>query len=1043
MSVEVDRKNNEQPYPGLRYYRPDQDAVFAGRDREADSCARLVLRSNLTILHGLTGCGKSSFLRAGVRRRIEDAGLGINFEAPEDEGAFPVIRSTARPLRELMGKVLAACDDLHQNKVCSFGELRSGHEDTIAAVVEAVDVRRYCLSKKSHAMKVMEAFATALASRPILVIDQAEEVFTLVDAQGDPEERRKLEKERREYFDLLNRLALGGGPRIVVSLRTEYKGRFDDGIAADGGSGASVGFYLDELGPKGLVAAILSPTRDGSDWAGEGKSPFETFKFRYEEGVAEKLAESLADKNKVPSGGVLPTLQVACLRLWRHAVRNTRSGSVVVRRRHLNRLGDISRQIEVYLEESLEDSCAQIPAWTACVTEMVPELHRVLARVLVRRLPDGRAVSQSLSRSVVVERVEEALKALNLSKLGEEIRTEDVELLLNRLAREDVGILRAETAVSDSAPDGDQAEASGASWMLGHDSLALALHNWVGKHGASAPNMMMMMMGANTPDRFTGAQLFLEDEAPSKTKLFVLADYHWDRQIPIFGREYAERLGFEIVAPADLSAHGHGDQSKRARTWPELRRRMTEYADGFASELDVKHRKRAQALNAGADEASIRKAEEGFVHSRVLAAADWDSFSAFMGDVGKGSATPEEIARERGREAVKWSDLLVTSMSMGSGLVGAGLDGIPSLDTSSSLNPEALTDRIAEMLDRLVQKQAQFRVLDESGVNFLAFAAWLVNKPEFLDYIGEKDVIVPITGTEYAAEDPLVKWQSDGGDDRPRYFIGSAFARALATQSGMEVLFNAKHIAALCANEMDVRKSRSAGVQQASLTCSKLLPRPGSDQQRIGVDLAYDMQSIVDHTLWQVNIPAAQWRNGLNRAFILRLASVGYFTVEQVRSRMEAFIGHLHAYTNDILAKASDGARASRLYRDIVQSTVRDGFDFLRFDDYGERRYDLDSVHAYWSDHGLIGAKSVAGEIYQELSALRTQTLSHFNGVAHSIAWLRWSNRYDPTDMQIAEAYRLKELAWNNFRIFNFFDAERYMARAAAKLEDLVQKHGY
>lgn len=1024
-----------QPYPGLRYYRPDQDAVFAGRDREADACARLILQSNLTILHGLTGCGKSSFLRAGVRRRIEDSGLGFKFEAAEDRGAFPVIRSTATPLRELMSKVLAACDDMHRDGACGFGQLRPGHEDAVAAMIADEELRRYALTDSPDAMKVMRIFTAALSMRPILVIDQAEEVFTLIDAENDVVERRRLETERQEYFDLLGQLSRGGGPRIVVSLRTEYKGRFDDGVAADGRASATAGFYLDELNQDGLIAAILSPTRNAQEWSGDASPPYETFRFRYEEGVPQKLAEKLADKNKVPSGGVLPTLQVACLRLWRHAVRNTRPGlPVVVRRRHLNRMGDISRQIEVYLEESLEDSCAQVPEWAGSVTELVPEWHRLLARILVRRLPDGRAVSQSLDQEAVTARAVESLKARRLDHLDEGIQARQVEEVLQRLSRESVGILRAEGGVADSGADSGKAQPG--RWMLGHDSLALALHNWVSKNGGSAPSMMMMM-GANTPDRFTQDQLFLEDEKPFTTHLYVLDDYAWDHQIPQFGRSYAQRLGFEVRTTPELSVFDDGGR-KAARTWPELRKRLSAQADRSNRQQDARRR----GLHVGGE-------DETYVHSRVLAASDWDSFSAASEDMA--GRSPEEITRQRGVEASKWSDLLVTDMYLGSGLVGAGLEDIPSIDAAVDLDEPTLTARIAGMLDGFMEKKALFRVANDGGRNFLAFAAWLVDRPDFIDYLGQEGVVTTTAGSEYTAEDPLVKWQSEGDEDQPRYFIGSSFARALAMQSGAEILFSAKHLAKLCTHEMN-RLKRGAGhdVRRAALPeekplcCTRPLAYPGrADRQPLGVDLASDMQSIVEHTLWLVNVPAAQWRNGLNRAFILRLASVGYFTVEQVRSRMEAFIGHLHTNANTILANATDEAKASRLYRDIIQATVRDGFDFLRFDDYGERRYDLDSIHAYWSDHGPIGAKSVAGEIYQELCALRTQTLSHFNGVAHSIAWLRWYERYHPKNPDIAEAYKLKELAWNNFRIFNFFDAERYMGQAAAKLEGLVQKHGY
>jgi hypothetical protein len=58
----------ERPYKGLLQYTYEDAPLFAGRDMEKLSCAKELLRSDISLflLHGDTGCGKSSFLQAGL-----------------------------------------------------------------------------------------------------------------------------------------------------------------------------------------------------------------------------------------------------------------------------------------------------------------------------------------------------------------------------------------------------------------------------------------------------------------------------------------------------------------------------------------------------------------------------------------------------------------------------------------------------------------------------------------------------------------------------------------------------------------------------------------------------------------------------------------------------------------------------------------------------------------------------------------------------------------------------------------------------------------
>lgn len=60
----------ENPWPGLAAFREADQAYFQGRDASIDGLTRLVLRAPLTVLHGVSGLGKTSILRAGLFPRL-------------------------------------------------------------------------------------------------------------------------------------------------------------------------------------------------------------------------------------------------------------------------------------------------------------------------------------------------------------------------------------------------------------------------------------------------------------------------------------------------------------------------------------------------------------------------------------------------------------------------------------------------------------------------------------------------------------------------------------------------------------------------------------------------------------------------------------------------------------------------------------------------------------------------------------------------------------------------------------------------------------
>lgn len=58
------------PYPGLRSFGPDESALFFAREAQTDGLVRRLAKSNIMVVLGGSGCGKSSLVRAGLIPRL-------------------------------------------------------------------------------------------------------------------------------------------------------------------------------------------------------------------------------------------------------------------------------------------------------------------------------------------------------------------------------------------------------------------------------------------------------------------------------------------------------------------------------------------------------------------------------------------------------------------------------------------------------------------------------------------------------------------------------------------------------------------------------------------------------------------------------------------------------------------------------------------------------------------------------------------------------------------------------------------------------------
>jgi hypothetical protein len=66
------------PYPGLRPFEADEWSIFFGRERMVDEVIDRLAAHRLVLIHGSSGSGKSSLVRAGVLPKLARLGKKLD-----------------------------------------------------------------------------------------------------------------------------------------------------------------------------------------------------------------------------------------------------------------------------------------------------------------------------------------------------------------------------------------------------------------------------------------------------------------------------------------------------------------------------------------------------------------------------------------------------------------------------------------------------------------------------------------------------------------------------------------------------------------------------------------------------------------------------------------------------------------------------------------------------------------------------------------------------------------------------------------------------
>lgn len=443
------------PYRGLNYYGPEHLPLFAGREQDVERAAELMAPSAIRLfaLHGASGCGKSSLLRAALVPLLEGEFGTFRFLRQGDRSAVVFIRCTSRPLLKLAEELYRFIDkgfDLETPRGTRHVSLKADCTGD-----EGLD--EFLKRVSGSPGLLLEAVASVVRRVPrtlVLVVDQAEEVLTLIASQAGEDWRQQF----WEFLALLTNAKID--LKVVVCLRTEYYGRFRHELSEMGARLEHVAeYYLGPLRERDLAAAIERPTLTRS--VGAFGAPRDRYKFSFAPGVALRIAQEIVEA--APPGGVLPTLQMVCARLYREAVKPGNVSEITLEQ--FRKLGSIDEQLYDHLDSELQAVLENLQGITD--TSDLRQRWKTLLSELVHLQVDGTVTTEMQP----FKELQNKAKKLGLPRFQETMT--DLCSEERRICRT-IRVLRLARDKEDDAPRTEILSC----YALGHDALGLALQRW-------------------------------------------------------------------------------------------------------------------------------------------------------------------------------------------------------------------------------------------------------------------------------------------------------------------------------------------------------------------------------------------------------------------------------------------------------------------------------------------------------------------------------------------------------------------------------------
>lgn len=306
------------PYPGLRPFEAEEWSIFFGRERMIDDAIERLGTHQLIFIHGSSGAGKSSLVRAGVLPKLARQHLraGAPWRTCSMRPSGGPMWNLAKELARLEGDT----DDAER----------------VGRIVGQFNRRGATLSSVAGSLKNLEG------QRLCILIDQFEELFRF--------EKETSREEAELFVDLLVRSnveATGNGHltvkenlegtavHVVVTMRSEYLGE----CARFYGLAEAINrtqYLMPRMDREGLVRAIRRPAQL---YGGEVSID-----------LTERLMAEAAGREDE-----LPLIQHGLMLMWHEAVTQTQPGNkIVLGEAPLEKAGGLARLLSAHADAIVE-----------------------------------------------------------------------------------------------------------------------------------------------------------------------------------------------------------------------------------------------------------------------------------------------------------------------------------------------------------------------------------------------------------------------------------------------------------------------------------------------------------------------------------------------------------------------------------------------------------------------------------------------------------------------------------------------------------------